>query len=47
MDILTILLIVLAVGVIAALAFAVIRRKQRGGSVLAAPSSTDRKGGLS
>ena len=45
MDALTILLIVLAVVVIAVEAFAVIRKKQRSGSVLAAPDSTGSKGG--
>jgi LPS O-antigen subunit length determinant protein (WzzB/FepE family) len=47
MDIWTILLIVLAVIAIAAVVFALIRKKQRGGSVLAAPGASDRKGGSS
>ncbi len=47
MDIVTILLIVLGVVAIAVLAFVMIRKKQRGGSVLAAPASTDRTGGPS
>ncbi|MEP1126383.1 MAG: hypothetical protein ABJH68_21070 [Ilumatobacter sp.] len=47
MDIVTILLIVLAVAAIAAVAFVTIRKKQRSGSVLAAPASNDRTGGPS
>ena len=42
MDALTILLIVLAVIVVIAIVFAVLRSKQRSGSVLAAPDSTKR-----
>ncbi len=46
MDTLSIVLIVLAIIIVAVIAFAIIRRKQRSGSVLAAPSSTQ-KGGRS
>ena len=42
MDAITVLLIVLAVVVIAGAAFAVIRSRQRSGSVLAAPKSDGR-----
>lgn len=45
MDTLTILLIVLAVIVIAIVAFALIRKKQRSGTVLAAPDRSNRKRG--
>ena len=44
MDALTILLIVLAVIVVIAIVFAVLRSKQRSGSVLAAPDSNKRGG---
>ena len=45
MDLLVILLIVLAVIVVAIVAFGLIRKKQRGGSVLAAPSASNERGG--
>ncbi|MEO6652265.1 MAG: hypothetical protein ABIP17_06375 [Ilumatobacteraceae bacterium] len=44
MDALTIALIVLALVVVALVAFAIIRRKQRSGSVLASPASVRKSG---
>ena len=40
MDALTVILIILAVVVVAAIVFVAIRSKQRSGSVLASPDST-------
>ncbi len=45
MDALTILIIVLVVVVVLALLFALVRRKQRSGSILAAPGAGRQRGG--
>lgn len=45
MDVLTIILIVLVVAVIVAVAFTLVRKKQRSGTVLAAPKSMRDGGG--
>ncbi len=45
MDTLTIILIVLAIVAVAIVAFVLLRKKQRSGSVLAAPKSGSRDGG--